>query len=115
LIPKQAKDVVSAWDIGRVLTWRLIKRGEVNHNYIIKTLEEKYVLRQVSHSHHKTTSDLRFELAYLDYLKNAGFPFDVPSAIPTQNGRLFVTVQDHYYWLYKFLEGTVVSSLTGRA
>src|SRR5713101_3616162 len=78
-----------------------------------KTLKEKYVLRQVSHSHHKTTSDLGFELAFLDYLKNAGYPFRVPSAIPTQNGRLFVTVQDHYYWLYKFLEGTVVSRLNG--
>ena len=38
-------------------------------------------------------------------------PYRVPSAIPTRNGSLFVTVQDHYYWLYKFLEGRVVERL----
>jgi Ser/Thr protein kinase RdoA (MazF antagonist) len=52
---------------------------------------------------------LEFELAYLLYLKAAGFPYCIPSAIPTTSGSSFVTVQGHYYWLYKFLEGTVVS------
>ena len=38
-------------------------------------------------------------------------PYRVPSAIPARNGSLFVTVQDHYYWLYKFFEGRVVERL----
>jgi Ser/Thr protein kinase RdoA (MazF antagonist) len=54
---------------------------------------------------------LKFELSYLDYLKQSDFPYTVPSAIPTKNGRLFATVQGHYYWLYRFLEGGVVESL----
>jgi Ser/Thr protein kinase RdoA (MazF antagonist) len=54
---------------------------------------------------------LKFELAYLDYLKHAGFPYRIPSAIATKQGRLFTTVQGHYYWLYKFLEGRVVEKL----
>jgi Ser/Thr protein kinase RdoA (MazF antagonist) len=53
---------------------------------------------------------LEFELAYLDYLRHAGFPYDTPSAIPT-NGSRFVTVQGHYYWLYEFLKGTVAPRL----
>ena len=52
--------------------------------------------------------DLEFELEYLDYLKNAGFPYSIPSAIATRKGSLFEIVQGHYYWLYKFLEGIVV-------
>ncbi len=110
-IPSGARDAISAWNIGQVVSSTPVKRGEVSHNYIIKTLKGKYVLRQVSHSHHKTTSDLEFELAYLDYLKNAVFPFHVPSAISTANGRQFVTVRGHYYWLYEFLEGNVVLRL----
>src|SRR5438132_2783544 len=58
--------------------------------------------------HHKTPRDLEFELDYLDYLKDAGFPYRIPSAIATRKGSLFETVQGHYYWLYKFLEGIVV-------
>jgi Ser/Thr protein kinase RdoA (MazF antagonist) len=58
--------------------------------------------------HHKTPRDLKFELEYLDYLKHAGFPYSIPSAIATKKDGLFETVQGHYYWLYKFLEGIVV-------
>jgi Ser/Thr protein kinase RdoA (MazF antagonist) len=53
---------------------------------------------------------LEFELAYLDYLKHAGFRYEIPAAIATTKGSLFVTVQGHY-WLYKFLEGNVVEKL----
>jgi Ser/Thr protein kinase RdoA (MazF antagonist) len=54
---------------------------------------------------------LKFEQSYLVYLKQSSFPYNVPSAIPTKSGSLFVTVQGHYYWLYKFLEGRIVQSL----
>ncbi len=83
----------------------------VNCNFILRTVHEKYVLRQVSHTHHKTPRDLEFELAYLEYLKGASFPYYIPSPIATTKGRFFVTVQGHYYWLYKFLEGNVVEKL----
>jgi len=83
----------------------------VNRNFILRTSQGKYVLRQVSHTHHKSPHDLKFELSYLDYLKQSDCPCNVPSAIPTKNGRLFATVQGHYYWLYRFLEGRVVKNL----
>jgi Ser/Thr protein kinase RdoA (MazF antagonist) len=83
----------------------------VNCNFILRTIHEKYVLQQVSHTHHKTPRDLEFELAYLEYLKRASFPYRIPSPIATPKGRFFVTVQGHYYWLYKFLEGSVVEKL----
>jgi Ser/Thr protein kinase RdoA (MazF antagonist) len=75
---------------------------------MLRTPHGKYVLRQVSHTHHKTPRDLEFELDYLDYLKHAGFPYDIPSAVATKNDGFFVTGQGHYYWLYKFLEGVVL-------
>lgn len=88
-----------------------ITRGEVNHNFLITTVRGRYILREVSHSHHKTSGDLEFELAYLDYLKRARFPYSLPSAIRTADGRSFVKVRGRYHWLYEFLEGTVVARL----
>ena len=110
-IPSEVKDAASAWDLGRILTCRRATRGVVNRNFIVGTHYGKYVLRQVSRAHHQTPRDLEFELSYLDYLKHAGFRYEIPSAIATTKGSLFVTVQGHYYWLYKFLEGNVVEKL----
>ncbi len=83
----------------------------VNRNFVLRTTQGKYVLRQVSHTHHRSPRDLKFELSYLDYLKQARFPYEIPAAIATTKGSLFVTVQGHYYWLYKFVEGSVVEKL----
>lgn len=112
-IRSELRDALSAWDVGRVVGWRLVKRGEVNRNFIVRTSHGKYVLRQVSHIHHKSAGDLEFELAYLDHLRAAGFAYSVPSAISTKKGSPFVTVHGHYYWLYKFLEGRVIERLNG--
>src|SRR5690349_4605326 len=91
-ISTQVKDAASAWNVGRILTCRRARRGVVNSNFILRTDNGKYVLRQVSHTHHRTSRELEFELTYLDYLKQAGFPYGIPSAIPTSNGSLFVNV-----------------------
>lgn len=48
---------------------------------------------------------MNFELDYLDYLRQGGFPYQIPSAIPTKNGELFVNVRGRYCWLYTFIEG----------
>jgi homoserine kinase type II len=112
-IPREVKDAASEWDLGRILACRRATRGVVNRNFILGTHDGKYVLRQVSRAHHQTPHDLEFELAYLDYLKHAGFPYQIPAAIATTKGSLFVTVQGHYHWLYKFLEGSVVEKLDG--
>ena len=113
-IPWEVKDATSSWNIGRIVTCRRARRGEVNHNFIIRTTQGKYVLRQVSHTHHKTPSDMNFELDYLDYLRRAGFPYQIPSAIPTKNGELFIYVRDHYHWLYRFIEGAAAQRFSGK-
>ena len=110
-IPREVKDSISAWDIGRVATCRYMRKGVVNHNFVIETPRGKYVLRQVSPVHHRTSVDLEFELAYLSYLKRAGFPYEIPSVIPTTNDALFVSVQGHFYWLYHFIEGVTSERL----
>ena len=84
----------------------------MNRNFILTTNAGKYVLRQVlSHSHYRRSSDLEFELSYLNYLRKAGFPYAVPSAIPTRTRKLFAKLRQRYFWLYKFIEGRVIEKL----
>ncbi len=109
---REAKGAISAWNIGTPIGWSVAEQGEVNRNFIIRAKQGRYVLRQVlSHSHYGSSKDLEFEFAYLNYLERVGFPYQVPSAVPTREGRLFIKVRGRYYWLYRFIEGTVVEKL----
>lgn len=111
-MPEEVQDVISKWNIGAAVKCELAKKGEVNRNFILTTKKAQYVLRQVlSHSHYKRSSDLEFELDYLKYLKRTGFPYHVPSVIPTRTGKPFTKVRGYYFWLYKFIEGTVIEGL----
>ncbi len=90
----------------------LAKKGEVNRNFFIVSERQRYVLRQnLSRSHYGSSSDPKFELAFLRNLESEGFPYRVPLALPTRNGRLFTKVQEHYYWLYRLIEGMVIERL----
>ncbi len=110
--PKEAEEAISAWNIGTPTKWSLAEQGEVNRNFIIRTKQGRYVLRQVlSHSHYGSSKDLEFEFAYLNYLERVGFPYQVPSAVPTREGKLFIKVRGRYCWLYRFIEGTAVERL----
>ncbi len=107
--PREVKEAISAWNIGTPTRWSVADQGEVNRNFIIKTNQGRYVLRQVlSLSHYGSSKDLEFEFAYLNYLERRSSPFQVPSAVPTREGNLFIKVREGYYWLYRFIEGTVV-------
>lgn len=75
----------------------------------MRTSTGKYVLRQAVH--HRTSAELGFELAYLNYLNHTNFRYETPSATPTKDDQLFVNVQGNYYWLYQFLEGIVIERL----
>src|SRR5712692_1843351 len=110
-LPQEA-EAISAWNIGTPTKWSLAEQGEVNRNFIIRTKQGRYVLRQVlSHAHYGSSKDLEFEFAYLNYLERVGFPYQVPSAVPTREGKLFIKVRGRYYWLYRFIEGTAVARL----
>jgi Ser/Thr protein kinase RdoA (MazF antagonist) len=112
-IPGEAEDALSAWNIGRVSKWRFAVKGEVNSNFILTTTEGKFVLRKVAPGHHKGPRDMEFELSYLNYLRDAHFPYQVPSPVPSVDGRRFTTHEGRYWWLYKFIEGITVDRLNG--
>src|SRR3989442_14033153 len=109
-IPKEAKDAVRAWNIGRVENCRYVRQGEVNNNFFIRTSKGKYVLRQAAH--HRTSAELEFGLFHLNYLTEANFPYRIPAVIPTTNGELFIALQGRFSCVYEFLDGTFVGTLT---
>lgn len=97
------KKVLTNWDIGDIITFKKAEKGVSNHNWVIKTTKGKYILRKVRQD--RKLSELKFELKYLDYLKEKKFPYFIPSPIKNRGGDVFIRQLGSYFWIYEFIEG----------
>jgi len=100
---KNIKEIISEWNLGKVLSFKKAKKGIVNINWIVKTTNGKYVFRKVNKN--KKISELEFELKYLDYLKNKNFPYQIPAPIKNNKGKFLIKKENSLFWAYEFIEG----------
>jgi len=94
--------ILSNWKIGNIVSIRKLEAGVVNQNWLVRTSSGQYILRRVVF---ETPHELRFELGYLRYLKARGFSYEIPFAISTITGGLFVFFRNAISWLYQYIEG----------
>jgi homoserine kinase type II len=99
----EIKTLLENWDIGELVGCRRLERGVVNINWIVKTSRGKYVLRKITQF--TGVEDLRFELDYLIYLKEHGFPYKIPIPISTKSKEDFLKSQGSFFWIYEYIEG----------
>jgi len=99
---QEIKRILSNWDIGDIHKITLIKEGEVNTNWIIKSSKGKFVLRKVKEE--RKPSELEFEFLYLSYLKKDNFSYKIPLPLQTKNKKKFLE-ENGLFWIYNFLEG----------
>jgi len=100
---EKIEDIVSDWDIGKIISYQKAKKGVCNTNWILKTTKGKYILRNLAKF--KKRGELKFELNYLNYLKKNNFPYKIPSPIKTKSNKFFIKINKDYFWLYEFIEG----------
>jgi homoserine kinase type II len=103
---REIKAILENWDVGSLVSCRRLEKGVVNVNWIVKTSQEKYVLRKVTHF--MKIEDLKFELNYLAYLKEHGFHYKIPVPIMTKNKENFLNFRGSYFWLYEYIEGRYI-------
>lgn len=102
---KEIARILDDYNIGTLISYKLIERGEVNYNWIVRTTEGKYVLRK--ESSFKKLPNLKFQFDYLTYLKTHEFPYKIPVPLLTKNGRYYFKSNKSYFWLYKYIEGRI--------
>jgi len=108
LSKKQIEKILNNWNLGKLKNFKKAEKGVVNHNWIITTNKGKYVLRGVVFF--RKLKDVKFELKYLEYLKNKRFPYKIPAPILTKNKKLFIKIGKNYFWVYKFIEGRIIKT-----
>ena len=62
---EEISNILKKWDIAELKTFKKAEKGEVNHNWIVQTIKEKYILRLIAKD--RKLSELKFELKYLSY------------------------------------------------
>ena len=102
----QIKRLVSNYDIGNVISCKKLEKGVVHHNWLLETSQRKFVLRVAPKS--KKLKDIFFEFQYLDFLRKAGFPYELPLPISNKNGETISRLDDYAFWMYRFINGNVV-------
>lgn len=100
---KKIKKIISNWKIGELISYQQAKKGVVNINYIIKTSNGKYILRELGKN--KKLKELNFELKYLNYLKRKNFHYKIPAPIKNKKNNFFTEKGNSIFWVYKFIEG----------
>jgi len=100
---REIEAVLKNWDIGDLISHERARKGVVNVNWILKTTKGRYVLRQVTQL--TETRDLKFELYYLAYLKEHGFPYKIPAPIKTKDDGFLLKFKGSRFWVYECIDG----------
>lgn len=98
---KQIKHLLSRWGL-EPISYKKAKHGYVNHNWIVETRKGKFVLRGV---HFYTKKEFAFWFRYLRYLKDNGFPYQVPAPVQSRRGGYVTKFKGNAFWLYGYIEG----------
>jgi len=105
---KKIARIVNAWGI-KNFSFKPLKGGMVNENFLIDSDIGKYVLRKLGFL--KGLAGLKKELGYLLYLSRSRFKYEVPTPLYTTNNKLFVENAGSVFWLYRYIEGNVKNNV----
>ncbi|MFW9914858.1 MAG: phosphotransferase [Candidatus Thorarchaeota archaeon] len=101
--------ILSRWPLGTVFSCSLVPLGDVNRNWLVRTSQGAYILREISQ--HRTIQDLLFEIKYLEHLKSQKFPYATPQPVSIDQSQKFVEHEGFYYCIYRYIEGKVKKQL----
>jgi Ser/Thr protein kinase RdoA (MazF antagonist) len=97
--------LVDEWCVGSLVGHERAEKGVANVNWVVRTVEGKYVLRKVVHV--ENAADLNFELDYLTFLKEQGFAYKVPAPLRTKKNSSFLRFKGFCFWLYEWIDGEI--------
>ena len=100
-------DILSNWNLQPIRSIERIQQGVINVNWRIKSSSGEYILKRIASD--KNKDDILFEFEYLRYLEKHGFPYAIPSPIPTKSNKLYIEVDKRKYYCYKYIQGTILS------
>lgn len=106
---QEIRKVLENWDIGKIKSIKLSKKGKVNNNWLIKTSSGKFFLRRFAMN--RTLKDITFEVNYLKELKELNFNYEIPNPIKTKSKKFTIKYKGKYFWLDNLIPGKTKKGL----
>src|SRR3990167_3306679 len=99
--------ILRNFDLGKIVSYKKLKKGLVNCLYHIKTTKGNFALKiAIRHNSNK----INYEIDLLNSIK--GLP--VPKLLKTKNGKYFFNYKGHRTLVYPFLSGKEEREFTNK-
>jgi len=103
---REFETILGNWDVGDVVSLRQATKGVVNVNWVVKTTKGRYILKGVAQF--AEADAVEFEMDYLIFLREHGFPYGIPVPLRTRRGEFIVRFEGSRFWMYEYIEGRVI-------
>ncbi len=99
----EIRRVLHNYDLGELISARLIERGFVNQNWIIETTHGQYFFKR-RHPDLRNPDLILTQHALIRHLRHLGFP--VPEILTATSGDTLVALDGEFYEIQEFIEGS---------
>jgi homoserine kinase type II len=108
----ELKQVLTAFDIGKIVSVEPISQGLINHNWVVTSKSGVFIARLANPKRklRHVLLEQKFALAMSNAIPETGFPL----AISTKRGINYVRFEGRILWLYPRLEGNPKRVLNSR-
>ncbi len=85
-------------------------KGYASSNWVFAYKGSRYMLKRFMDF--KTKGDIKNEYKLTNYVRKAGFPYEVPEMLPARNGNLYIESEGALYSMYRFIPGKAGMRMT---
>ena len=106
LSKKEVEKVCELYNLGKLKSFKGIKGGLSNHNFLIESEKGKFILRGIGQKitpHKRKRLETEFEL--MKFLDQNKFPYFTPLPIENILGKILHEFNGKNFWIYKRLPG----------
>lgn len=101
--------VAEEYQLGKIILSKLIKGGNINYNFSVKTDKGDFIVRQLGYkldgwfAKHKP-----FEFEVLEFLSQQDFPYRIPRMMRTKKGEYILKIEEQLFEVYPKIKGRCV-------
>ena len=106
LTKKEIKEISDLYGLGEIEEVELIDDGMVNSNFVSNFERGKFVIRFLRNNlDDKYLSFRKTEFEVLNYLRDKGYPYNIPVPIMNYSGGYISRISKGHFWIYAFIDG----------
>jgi Ser/Thr protein kinase RdoA (MazF antagonist) len=109
LSKKETEEIAEQYGLGKVKSVKLIKGGNISHNFIFRTEKGEFIVRALGYKlerHWERQKELEFKV--LEFLIDKKFPYQVPNFLKNKKGEYISTVNGKLVETYPRIKGRIV-------